>query len=141
MEGWKEEEWVGSKFAASTWIYTKAVVCDGRGQQPPLDLRLILRIIMESASCVIEDFLWEHEWVTEPNVLSKENDILETLTCDFDVLCHLQWRLLCSPLRQTSKMLDSPTKNANCAQKDGRAYELKHKIHRTETKSNYNGFE
>ena len=75
---------------------------------------------MESASCVTEDFLWEHEWVTEPNVLPKENDILEALTCDFDVLCHLQWRLLCSPLHQTSIMFGSPTKNANCAQKDGR---------------------
>ena len=31
---------------------------------------------------VCEDFLWEHEWVTEPNLLWKENDILEALNYD-----------------------------------------------------------
>ena len=34
---------VGSKFAASMWIDTKAVLCDGRGR-PPQDLRQVLRI-------------------------------------------------------------------------------------------------
>ena len=58
VEGWNEERWVGSKFAASMWIYTKAVLCDGRGR-PPQDLRQVLRIIMESVSWVTEDFLWE----------------------------------------------------------------------------------
>ena len=29
VEGWKEEEWVGSYLAASMWIYTKAGMCDG----------------------------------------------------------------------------------------------------------------
>ena len=43
---------------------------------------------------VIEDVLWEHEWVTAPNVLWKENDILEALSYDLDVPCPLQWRLL-----------------------------------------------
>ena len=75
VEGWNEEECVGSKFAASLWIYTKAVLCDGRGR-PPQDWREKLRIIMECVSWVTEDFLWEHEWVTEPNVLWKQNDIL-----------------------------------------------------------------
>ena len=37
---------------------------------------------MECASWVCEDFLWEHEWFTETNVLSKENDILEALNYD-----------------------------------------------------------
>ena len=31
-EGWNEEEWVGSKFAACMWVYT-AVLCDGRGPE------------------------------------------------------------------------------------------------------------
>ena len=62
---------MGSNFAATMWIYTKAVSCDGRGG-PPQDVRLVLRIIMESVSWVAEDFLWEHEWVTEPNVLLTE---------------------------------------------------------------------
>ena len=71
-----------------------AVLCDGRGRGPPLDLRQTLKIIMESASWVTEDFLWEHEWVTETNVVLKENDILEALKYDIDVPCPLQWGLL-----------------------------------------------
>ena len=66
----KKSGW-GSKFAASVWIYTEALLCDGRGP-PPQDLRQMLRIIVECVSWVCEDFLWEHEWVTEPNVLWKE---------------------------------------------------------------------
>ena len=50
--------------------------------------------VMECVSWVTEDFVWEHEWVTEPNVLWKENDILEALNYDIDVPCPLQWRLL-----------------------------------------------
>ena len=65
VEGWKEEEWVGSKFAASMWIYTKAAMCDGRKRNPPLDLQTIQAIIIESVSWVTEDFLWDHEWITE----------------------------------------------------------------------------
>ena len=37
VEGWNGEEWVGSKFAACMWIYTEAVLCDGRGR-PPQDV-------------------------------------------------------------------------------------------------------
>ena len=28
VEGWNEEEWAGSRFAACMWIHTKAVLCD-----------------------------------------------------------------------------------------------------------------
>ena len=69
-------------------------LCDGRGR-PPLDLRQLLRIIMESASWETEDFQWEHELVTELNVLWNGNDILEALNYDIDVPCPLQWGLLC----------------------------------------------
>ena len=90
VEGWNEEEWVGSKFAACMWIYTKAVLCDGH-RRPPQDLRQMFDIIMECLSCLCEAALWKHEWVTEPNVLRKENDILEALNYDLDVPCPLQW--------------------------------------------------
>ena len=56
---------MGSYFAASMWIYTNAVVCDGRKRDPPLDLQPILAIIVESVSWVTEDSLWDHEWITE----------------------------------------------------------------------------
>ena len=94
MEGWNEEEWVGTKLAAFMWIYTKAVLCDGRRRDPPQDLRQMPTFIMESVSWVTEDFLWGHEWVTEPNVHWKENDILEALNYDIEVPCPLQWALL-----------------------------------------------
>ena len=82
---------VGSKFAASMWIYTEAVLCDGRRRDPPLDLQPILRIIVESVSWVTEDVLWEHEWITETNVTLKENDILQAINCNIEVPCPLQW--------------------------------------------------
>ena len=47
--------------------------------------------VMECVSWVTEDFVWEHESVTEPNVLWKENEILEALSYDIDVPCPLQW--------------------------------------------------
>ena len=28
--GWEEEKWVGSRFAACMWIYTKPVICIGQ---------------------------------------------------------------------------------------------------------------
>ena len=93
VEGWSEEKWVGSKFAACMWIYTEAILCDGH-RRPLQDPRQMLVIIMECVSWVCEDALWEHEWVTEPNVLWKENDMLEELNCDLDVPCPLQWGLL-----------------------------------------------
>ena len=41
-------------------------------------------------SWVCQNFLLEHEWVIEPNVLWKENDILDALNYDIDVQCPLQ---------------------------------------------------
>ena len=63
-------------------------ICDGQGP-PPEDLRRILAIIIECVRWVCEDALWEQEWVTEPNVLWKENDMLEALNSDLDVPCSL----------------------------------------------------
>ena len=48
------------------------MLCDGSKRDPPLDLP-ILGIIVESVSWVTEDFLWEHEWITETNVILKES--------------------------------------------------------------------
>ena len=83
-------QWAGSYLVACMWIYTKAVFCDGRRREPPLDLQPKLGIIVESVSWVTEDFLWEHEWITETNVTLKENVILEELNYGIDVLCPLQ---------------------------------------------------
>ena len=112
VDGWNEEKWVGSKFAACMWIHTKAAQSAGQGRSPE-GLRQVLVIIMEYVTWVCED-LWEHEWVTEPNVLWKENEILEALKFDLDVPCLLQWGLLwfSSPSRLNRKFANDGTKIA-----------------------------
>ena len=126
VEGWNEEKCLGSKFASSMWIYTKAVLCDGCGRGPPLDLKPLISIIMESVSCVIEDILWEHEWVTEPSVLLKENDILEALNYDIDVPCPVQWGLLwfSAQTNLNRKFVNNGTKVAKIRERVNNAIEL-----------------
>ena len=58
VEGWNEEQWVGSNFAACTWLYTEVVLYDGQGPTPE-DLRWRLPIIRKSVGWVCEDALWE----------------------------------------------------------------------------------
>ena len=93
VEGWNEEKWVGTKFAACMWVYTEAVLCDGQGPTQE-GLRRRLSTIRESVSWVCEDALWEHEWVTELDVILEENEILEALNYDLDVPCSIQWGLV-----------------------------------------------
>ena len=93
VEGWNEQQWVGSKFAACMWLYIAAVLCDG--QEPTQEhLRWRLSIIRECVSWVCEDVLWEHEWVTEFNVFLNVSEILEVFNYDLDVPCSIQWGLL-----------------------------------------------
>ena len=89
-EGWNEEQWVGSNFVACMWIYTKAVLCDGRRRDPPLDLESTLGIIVESVTWVTHRSLWEHEWITDINVILKENEKFEALDYEIDNPCPLQ---------------------------------------------------
>ena len=86
----------------------------------------MLRIIMECVSWVTEDFLWEHEWVTETNVLWKENDILEALNYDIDVLCPLHWRLLwfSAPSSLNRKFANNGTKVAQFRETVNMAIEI-----------------
>ena len=74
---------VGGKFAACMRIYSKAVMCDGRGR-PPQDLRQMVQINMECASWVCEDFLWEHEWVN-PMFSGRRLIFWKRWICDLDV--------------------------------------------------------
>ena len=84
IRGWEERKKVGSLCAASLWIYTEAVLCNGR-HQPEEDLQWRLLAIMESANWVREDaFNEEHEWVTQ--------DII--LECLVRIPCVIQWALL-----------------------------------------------
>ena len=112
VEGWNEEELVGSNFVACMWIYTKTVLCDGRRSDKPLDLESIPGIIVASVTGVTEGSLWEHEWITDTNVTLKENDILEALDYEIDVPCPLQWRVLwlSAPTNLNRKFVNNGTK-------------------------------
>ena len=107
------------------WVYTKAVLCDEQGP-PPDDLRRILTSISECVCWVCADALREHEWVTETNVLWKENEILEALNCDLDVPCSLQWQLLwfSSPSRLNRKFANDGTKIAKYREAVNMAIEI-----------------
>ena len=93
---------MGSNLFACLWIYTKAVLCDGRRRDPPLDLESILGIIVESVNWVTEGSLWEHEWITVTNVTFKENEKLEALDYEIDVPAHCSGDYCGSQHRQTS---------------------------------------
>ena len=75
---------------------------------------------------VTEDFLWEHEWITETNVTLKENDILEALKYDIDVPCPLQWGLLwfSAPSNLNRKFVNNGTKVAKFRDTVNSAIEL-----------------
>ena len=83
--GWEEEgeqeNWVGARFAASIWIYTKAVVCNGQGHMQ--NLRIFkLRSILEAFNGVRDDALDDHVWVSEQTTALQEAKILEALHND-----------------------------------------------------------
>ena len=99
--GWEEErKWIGSFFAACTWIYSKAVLCNGR--RPPEDetgRRLL------AANWVCEDaFKGEHEWVTHLTISEWEEHVMVDLECNIDIPCVVQWTLFwfASPSRSNS---------------------------------------
>ena len=81
---------------------------------------------MECVSWVTEDFLLEHEWVTEPSVLWKENDILEAWNFDIDVPCPLQWGLLwfSAPSSVNRKYANNGTKVENFRETVNEAIEM-----------------
>ena len=59
-----------------------------------------------------EDFLLDHEWITETKVIVRENLILEALNFDIEVPCPLQWALLrfSAPTKLNSKFVNNGTK-------------------------------
>ena len=67
------------------WMYTKAVLSNGRRCEPPLDWDFIQGVIVESYNL--------DEWITDTSVALKENEILEALNYEIDVPCPLQWGL------------------------------------------------
>ena len=116
IDGWEnEEKWVVSKFAASMWIYTKTVLCDGQASTQDFLRRRLLSIV-ESVNWVCEESFEEHEWVSEHTISMQEEEILEGLDFGIDVPCVVQWGMLwfSAPSRQNQRFEGN---GAKCATK------------------------
>ena len=92
----EEENGVVSRFAASMWIHTKAVICNGRNHMQNYKLFRFckFRSIMELANRVFDDPLDEHEWVSELTISCQEVKVLEALQYDLANPCTVQWRMV-----------------------------------------------
>ena len=83
--GWEEADWVGSRFAASIWIFTKEVVCDGQDHMQ--NYRLFkFRSNVDAVKGVCDDALEERMWVSELTI-SLQEAFLEALQFDFEIPC------------------------------------------------------
>ena len=93
IDGWDEEQWVGSKDAACKWKNTTCVLCDGQeSTQDYLERRLLS--IKESVYWVCEEAFEVHEWVSELTISMQEEEILVALNYRIDVPCVVPWSML-----------------------------------------------
>ena len=99
-----------SKFAASMWTYTKAVLCDGQASTQDY-LRRWLLSITECVIWVCEEVFGEHEWVSELTISMQEEEVLVVLDHRLDVPCVVQW--FSAPSRPSQRFEGNGTK---CAQ-------------------------
>ena len=93
MENRARESWVRSRFAASMWIFSKAMICNG--QDSTQECRLLkFRSIMEAVSWVCDDALDDHVcWDLNSHLLSGSK-VLEALQYDLANPCLVQWGML-----------------------------------------------
>ena len=88
--GWEEENWVGSRFAARMWIYTKVMICNGQNNMQEYR-RHKCRSIMEAVNWVCDDALDDHVWVSERAISCQE---AKGLQYDLANPCIVQWGML-----------------------------------------------
>ena len=86
---WEEENWVGSKFAACMWIFSKAVICNGQNNMQNYML-LKFRSIMEAANWVCDVALDDHVWASELTISYQGTIILDFLQYDLANPCIVQ---------------------------------------------------
>ena len=91
--GWEEEYWVGSRFAACMWIFTKAVICNAQNHMQNYRL-LEFKSIMEAENWVCDDALGRHMCVSELTISCEEAKVLEALQYDLANPCIVQWGML-----------------------------------------------
>ena len=87
---WEEENSVGSRFAASMWIYTKVVICNGQNNMQEYR-RHKFRSIMEAVNWVCDDALDDRVWVSERAISCQE---AKGLQYDLANPCIVQWCML-----------------------------------------------
>ena len=92
-EGEEQESWVGTRFAASMWIYTKAVVCNGQSHMQNFKI-FKLRSILEAVNWVGDDAFDDHVWVTEMTTAQQVAKVLDALQGDIELPCVVQWTML-----------------------------------------------
>ena len=97
---------------------TKAALCDGRRRNPPLDMQTILADIIESVSWVTEDFLWDHEWITETKVTMKKTSYWRLFTTTSEC------RALSDPTNINRKFVNNGTRVAKFRDTVSSAIEL-----------------
>ena len=91
-----EDEWVGSKFAACMWIYTKEAWTKGQilgpEQEEYLEKRMLSIVICTNR--VRAGAFVDHEWVSERTNIQHEEEILGLeLNYKIHVPCVVQWSL------------------------------------------------
>ena len=91
--GGLEKDWVGSRFAAGMWTFSKAVIRNGQNNMQNYRL-LQFRSITEAVNWVCDDALDDHVWVSELTISCQEAKVLEALQYDFTHPCIVQWGLL-----------------------------------------------
>ena len=67
----KKKVWVGSRFAASMWVYIKAEICNDQDNMQEYSL-LKFRSIMEAENWVCDDALDDHVWASELTISLQE---------------------------------------------------------------------
>ena len=93
IQGWTDEEkWVGSKFAACMWIYTKTVLTERRKPTPEMleYLKRRMSSIMFCVNCLCAGIFDDHEWVTE-STLAEQQEAVMDLDYRICILCVVQW--------------------------------------------------
>ena len=98
IRGWEDEEsWVGPKFAACMWSYTKEAFIGGqildREQEEYLRKRIMSIRLCTNWVCAGASV--DDEWVSSRTIIQQEEEILSTaLDFKIDAPCVVQWSLL-----------------------------------------------
>ena len=94
IDGAEEGSQIGARFAASAWIYTKAVIGNEKRHMEAFRY-YTMNLIMEAINWVLCIYFQDdHDWISEYSLVMQENKILEALNYDIDVPCVVQWKKL-----------------------------------------------